>query len=380
MFFLVRSKPCWDNLWLMLAGWVLFLAQPGIADDSCPVYLAGQETSYTIKFRSESGSRYVELRNSCLFGRQLNVPARIDSERRELLTRFFEEGFDKDVKELCLHPLPDKLDKLDKLDNEQRQYLKQIDESFQYNEKIKSLWDPQNFNFFKCVSDRARMLSKAIYKSKVVSNAPLAFYDSMVNAGKQQHLQLVLSRFECYREEQVLVFAATSEREWAFFPNGVHNVKGTPEAVLYEWELKINKLGEVIAANLIYPGLSGQSLLTGFSGQSLLKCIPIDSIGFTCCASGGFGVSALFLSSMVVLSQFSSEWMIATKVFGGFVCCITALTGGGAVSGLNEIYDKKTRVINSIDLTSAPQEKSTIVKTQPFIRIGSDISRRNQFK
>ena len=368
MFFLVRSKPCWDNLWLMLAGWVLFLAQPGIADDSCPVYLVGQETSYTIKFRSESGSRYVELRNSCLFGRQLNVPARIDSERRELLTRFFEEGFDKDVKELCLHPLPDNLDNLD---NEQRQYLKQVDESFQYNEKIKSLWDPQNFNFFKCVSDRVRMLSKAIYKSEVVSNAPLVFYDSMVNAGKQQHLQLVLSRFECYREEQVLVFTATPEREWAFFPNGVHNVKGTPEAVLYEWELKINKLGEVIAANLIYPGLSG---------QSLLKCIPTESIWMTCIVSGEFGVSALFLSSMAVLSQFSSEWMVVTKIFGGFVCCVTAVTGGAAVSGLNEIYNKKTRVINSIDLTSAPQETSTIVKAQPFIRIGSDISRRNQFK
>ena len=364
MFFLVRSKPCWDNLWLMLAGWVLFLAQPGIAD-SCPVYLAGQHTPYTIKFPSESGSRYVELRHSNWI-RALMVPDRIDIMRRELLTLFFKEGFDNDVKELCLHPHPDKRDKLN---NEQRRYLKQIDESFQCNEKIKSLWDPQNFNFFKCVSDRARMLSKAIDKSEVVSNAPLAFYDSMVNAGKQQHLQLVLSRFECYKEEQVLVFTATPERERASFPNGVHNVKGTPEAVLYEWELKINNLGEVIAANLIYPGLSD---------QSLLKCIPTEFKIVTGFVSAMFGASALSLSSMVVLSQSSPQCMALTNIFGGLGFCGSAVCGGGAVCGLSEIYDKNVRVINSIDLTFAPQETSTIVKAQPFAGTGSGISRRRK--
>ena len=359
MFFLVRCKPCWDNLWLMLAGWVLFLAQSGIADP-CPVYLAGQKTPYTIVFPSEPDSRYVELQRSCLL-RPLNVPARIDNERRELLTCFFEEGFNNDVKKLCMCPLPDKLD------NEQRPYLKQIDASFQYNEKIKSLWDPQNFNFFKCLSDRARKLSKAIDKGVVVSNAPLAFYDSMVDAGKQQHRQLVLARFEYYRGGQILIFTAASEREWASFPNGEkYNVKGTPEAVLYEWELKINNLGALVAANLIYPGLSD---------KSLLKCIPAEFNTMTFFGSAGLGAGALTLSSMVVLSESSPQLSGFIKAFGYFC---TAYFTGVVVYSLNELYDNKTRVINFIDLTSAPQETSEIVKEQPFVRIGSDISHRRK--
>ena len=258
MFFLVRCKPCWDNLWLILAGWVLFLAQPGIADDPCPVYLAGRKTPYTIVFRSgDPDSIHAELRCSDPAA-QLNAPASIDDERRALV-KCFEKGFDDNVKKLCMPS------SIGDCEGDQRESLEQSGGVFKYNENIKSLWDPQNFIFFKVLSQKARRLCKTTdnMNSGILQ---VLFYDNIIDAGNEgaeQYRQLVLSRFECNRDEAVLIFTAVQEREWANFPNGEQrNVKGTPEAVLYEWELKINNSGEVVAANLIYPGFSNQSLLT----------------------------------------------------------------------------------------------------------------------
>ena len=357
MFFFVRSKPCRDNLWLMLAGWVLFLAQPGIAGP-CPVYLAGQKTPYTIVFRSgHSGSIHAELRRSDPAA-QLNAPASIDDERRALV-RCIEEGFDDNVKKLCMPS------SIDDCEGDQREHLKQLDLVFEYNENIKSLWDPQNFTFFRFLSQNARKLCKTTDQDNIATGtSQFFFYDNIIDAGDEeaeQYRQLVLSRFECNRDEAVLIFTAVQEREWANFPNGEQrNVKGTPEAVLYGWELKINNSGEVIAANLIYPGLSNQSLLTCTAKYDVAISFCVFGTGLLC-----FGCSFLdpILQSAGILG--------------------TGCTLIGCTSAFDAIGQNKAGRVNSINLTFTPQgtlkpgsEQAAAIMTQPFVGTGSDIRRR----
>ena len=358
MFFLVRSKPCRDNLWLMLAGWVLFLAQPGIAGP-CPVYLAGQKTPYTIVFRAwHSGSIHTELRRSGP-AVQLNAPASIDDERSALV-RCIEEGFDDNVKKLCMPS------SIDDCEGDQREYLEKSGGVFKYNENIKLLWDPQNFNFFRILSQRARKLCKTTDNMNS-GTSRVFFYDNIIDAGNEgaeQYRQLVPSRFECNRDEAVLIFTAVQEREWANFPNGEQrNVKGTPEAVLYEWELKINNSGEVVAANLIYPGLSNQSLLTCTAKYDLYLRYGLFLTGLLC----------------VGCSPLNSAM---PEIF-----CL--LGTGCTVTGLFAVMDdrrpdKAGRVVNSINLTSTLQgtpkpgsEQAAAITRQPFVGTGSDIRRRN---
>ena len=363
MFFLIRCKPCWDNLWLMLAGWVLFLAQPGIADDSCPVYLVGQKTPYTIVFRSaDPDSIHTELRRSGPNAR-LKAPAGIDDERIALL-KCIEEGFDENnhIKDLGISLPPDEFD------DEQRASLKKIDIDVKYNGDIKPLWDLNNFIFFRCLSERAKNSYSATGKGKMISSASPVFYDNMidvVNEGAEQHRKLVFSRFDFYEEEQVLVFTAVSEREWACFPNGDSRyVKETPEAVLYEWELKIDNTGKVIAANLVYPGLANQGLLAYSNDEDDYGCLI------------GMG-AGLAIGQYLFCVGGTSSLCFKSAIF----CLGVGLLGRIIGSG-----NDKTRVIRSINQMSttphgAPEldsEQAAIIKKQPFVGTGSDILRRRK--
>ena len=364
MLSLVRSKPCWDNLWLMLAGWVLFLAQPGIADDSCPVHLVGQKTPYTIVFRSGGpDSIHTELRRSGSNAR-LKVPAGIDDERIALL-KCIEEGFDENnhIKELGISLPPDEFD------DEQRASLKKIDIGVKYNGDIKPLWDLNNFIFFRCLSERVKNSYSATGKGKMIRSASQVFYDNMidvVNEGVERHRKLVFSRFDFYEEEQILVFTAVSEREWACFPNeGSRYVKETPEAVLYEWELKIDNTGKVIAANLVYPGLANQGLLTYSEGD--------DSDDFLISIGAGCVVGQ-YLFSVAGTSS---------PCFQAGTCCLGLGILGRIFDSGN---DKTQRVIRSINLMSTTphgtpeldSEQAAVIKKQPFVGTCSDISHRRK--